>query len=475
MMLIKVFNIMYYITLYMEKDVENKWVIILGCLLLFCVQFIGNMVTVALPTIASDLDLTVEMLNSINLAFLIMSVSLMLPLGKYVSKYGIGKYLKFSIVLMIVGLLLSACSTDIHTLLFSRVLQGVATAIINGAMYVIVTIQLPSDKLGYALGIMGSCGYVGLCLSNTVSGMVVYYLSWRVVFLILIPVYLIMLFILIKLNKEWHTDDIKEVDNIGSILYALFMGLFLYGIVKLDNNNIFVLILSIVILIIFLRFEKNTEHPVYNLRLLKNFQYVLGNYSAFVMYFMTFIASYILNFYLQEALGYDTRFTGLFLLATPLAVVLVSSFAGKLSDKRDERTISSIALIFILINVIILFFMDCVPIYVLLLACVLQGIGHGLFSSPNNRFVLTIVDQKDLSDASTILSTSKDVGKSMSLSLFSIICGVFLGTSNAIDDNIHSLLISSKIMLGIVILLGFSSIILLILNKKRQCRQPNFF
>ena len=82
MMLIKVFNIMYYITLYMEKDVENKWVIILGCLLLFCVQFIGNMVTVALPTIASDLDLTVEMLNSITLAFLIMSVSLMLPLGK---------------------------------------------------------------------------------------------------------------------------------------------------------------------------------------------------------------------------------------------------------------------------------------------------------------------------------------------------------------------------------------------------------
>lgn len=452
----------------MKKEVENKWVIILGCLLLFCVQFIANMVTVALPTIALDLDLDVEMLNAINLVFLITSVSLMLPLGNYVSKYGIGKYLKCSIVLMTVGLLISAFSTDINTLLISRVFQGVATAIINGAMYVIVTIQLPSDKLGYALGIMGSCGYVGLCLSNTVSGMVVYYLSWRAVFLILIPVYLITLFILIKLNKEWYTDDVKEIDNIGSLLYALFMGLFLYGIVKLDNNNIFVLMLSIVILIIYLMFEKNKKHPVYDLGLLKNFQYVLGNYSAFVMYFMTFIASYILNFYLQDALGYDTRFTGLFLLATPLAVVLVSSFAGKLSDKRDERTISSIALTFILINVILLFFMDCVPLYVLLGACVLQGIGHGLFSSPNNRFVLTIVDQKDLSDASTMLSTCKDVGKSMSLALFSIICGFVLGNSNFIDNNIHSFLISSKIMLAIVIFLGFSSIILLILSKKRE-------
>ena len=243
------------------------------------------------------------------------------------------------------------------------------------------------------------------------------------------------------------------------------MGLFLYGIVKLDNANFFVLILSFVFLFIFLKVEKNKKHPVYNLKLLKNFKYVLGNYSAFVMYFMTFIASYILNFFLQNALGYDARLTGLFLLATPLAVVFVSSFAGKLSDKRDERIISSIALTFILVNVVLLFFMDCVPVYVLLIACVLQGIGHGLFSSPNNRFVLTLVDQKDLSDASTILSTSKDVGKSMSLSLFSITCGFVLGASNSLESNIPLFITSSKIMLIIVIFLGISSIILLLLNK----------
>ena len=449
----------------MKKEVEDKWVMILGCLLLFCVQFIANMVTVALPTIESDLHLTVEMLNAINLVFLITSVSLMLPLGKYVSRYGIGKYLKYSIVLMSVGLLLSAFSTDIVTLLTSRIIQGVATAVINGAMYVIVAIQLPSDKLGYALGIMGSCGYVGLCLSNTVSGIVVYYLSWRAVFLILIPVYIITLLILIKLNKEWHTDEVNETDNVGSIIYALFMGLFLYGIVRLDNNNIFILILSIIVLFIFLKVEKNKEYPVYNLKLLKNFKYVLGNYSAFVMYFMAFIASYILNLYLQNVLGYDARLTGLFLLATPLAVVFVSFFAGKMSDKIDERTISVIALTFILINVVLLFFMDLVPVYVLLIACVLQGIGHGMFSSPNNRFVLTSVDQKDLYDASAILSTSKDVGKSMSLSVFTIVCGFILGNSNAFEGNISSFITSSKVMLVIVIFLGISSIILLISNK----------
>ena len=246
------------------------------------------------------------------------------------------------------------------------------------------------------------------------------------------------------------------------------MGLLLYGVEELDSQNIFILILSIIFLIIFFKYEKNKKNPVCNLELLKNLKYVLGNYTAFVMYFMTFIATYILNLYLQHALGFDARLAGTFLLATPLAVVFISAFAGKLSDERDERTISSIALTLILINVVILFFMDCVPIYFLIIACVLQGIGHGLFSSPNNRFVLTSIDQKDLADASPMLSTSKDVGKTMSLSLFSIICGFVLGSSNALEKNIPSLIFSSKIMLGIVICFLISAIILLSLSKIKE-------
>ena len=452
----------------MNKLAEDKWVTILGCLLLFCVQFIVNMVIVALPSMASDLHLNVDMENAINLVFLITSVALMIPLGTYISKYGIGRYLKISLLLMTIGLILSAFSTDINMLLFSRFIQGIAAAIINSSIYVIVALQLPSDRLGYVLGIMGSCGYIGLCLSNTISGFVVYYLSWRAVFLILVPIYIISLLILIKLNKEWYTDHIEVTDHIGSILYVLFIGLFLYGIIELDNNDMWVMAASLVILIIFIFVERHISNPRYDLTIFRNFKYLLGNYSAFVMYFMTYIASYILNYYLQHVLGYDARWTGLFLLATPLAVVFVSTFAGKLSDKLDERVLSSIALIFILIDVLLLFFMDVVPVYMLLVACILQGIGHGLFSSPNNRFVLTQVDQKDLSNASAVLSTNKDVGKSVSLAMFTAICGFVLGSNSTLDNNASSFILSSKITFAIALLLGIITLILLILDRIKE-------
>lgn len=452
----------------MNKIVEDKWVTIIGCLLLFSVQFIANMVIVALPSMSSNLHLDFEMENAINLVFLITSVSLMVPLGTYVSKYGIGRYLKISLLLMIFALLLSAFAADINMVLFSRFLQGIATAVINTSMYVIVTLQLPSDRLGYALGIMGSCGYVGLCLSNTVSGFIVYYFGWRVIFLVLIPIYIATLLMLIKLDKEWYIEDIEISDHVGSILYVMFMILFLYGIARLDNNNLEVIMASLVIFGIFIYFERHISNPRYDLRIFRNPKYLIGNYSAFVMYAMAFIASYILNFYLQYVLGYDSRWTGLFLLSTPVAVVFVSSFAGKLSDRIDERLISSIALVFILIDVLLLFFMDVVPLYMLLVACILQGIGHGLFSSPNNRFVLTQVSEKDLSNASAVLSTSKDVGKSISLAMFTVISGFFMGSANTYDGNASAFLLPSKITLAISLLLGISALILLILNRLKD-------
>lgn len=452
----------------MNKIVEDKWVTIIGCLLLFSVQFIANMVIVALPSMSSNLHLDFEMENAINLVFLITSVSLMVPLGTYVSKYGIGRYLKISLLLMIFALLLSALALDINMIMFSRFLQGIATAIINSSMYVIVTLQLPSDRLGSALGIMGSCGYVGLCLSNTVSGFVVYYFGWRVIFLVLIPIYIATLLMLIKLDKEWYIEGIEISDHVGSLLYVMFMSLFLYGIARLDNNNLEVIISSLVVFAVFVYFERHISNPRYDMRIFRNHKYLLGNYSAFVMYAMAFIASYILNFYLQYILGYDSRWTGLFLLLTPVTVVFVSSFAGKLSDRIDERLISSIALFFILIDVLLLFFMDMVPFYMLLVACILQGIGHGLFSSPNNRFVLTQVSEKDLSNASAMLSTSKDVGKSISLAIFTVISGFFMGSANTYNGNASAFLVPSKITLAISLLLGISALILLVLNRLKD-------
>lgn len=82
----------------MNKLKEDKYVIILGCLLFFSIQILGNMVTIALPSISQTFNLTVDLENAVNLIYLVLVISLLLPLSKFISKHGVGRFLKIGIV-----------------------------------------------------------------------------------------------------------------------------------------------------------------------------------------------------------------------------------------------------------------------------------------------------------------------------------------------------------------------------------------
>jgi MFS family permease len=145
-------------------------------------------------------------------------------------------------------------------------------------------------------------------------------------------------------------------------------------------------------------------------------------------------------------------------------MVFVALYAGKLSDKYDSRIISSIAMVLISGSLIIFALLEYIPFYMIILGVVLQGIGHGLFSSPNNRFVLTSVEVEDLPDASSFLSTVKEMGKLFSTTIFNVICVLFMGRVE-ISKNVSGLIISSRFMMVVCLIMSLSCIILLCVSK----------
>ncbi|MBQ2354139.1 MAG: hypothetical protein II396_07470 [Methanobrevibacter sp.] len=73
-----------------------------------------------------------------------------------------------------------------------------------------------------------------------------------------------------------------------------------------------------------------------------------------------------------------------------------------------------------------------------------------------------------MSNASAVLSTNKDVGKSVSLAMFTAICGFVLGSNSTLDNNASSFILSSKITFAIALFLGIITLILLILDKIKE-------
>lgn len=446
---------------------KDLLVLVIAALIQFITSFIGSMIQVAIPLMSRDLNLTIELANWISISYMIALIAVSIPLSRVISKYGVKRFTIIGVIVLSIGLIMSAIASDVYFLLFSRVIQGISVAVLLISIYMFVVNQISEDNVGSALGIVGSMGYIGMTSAPTISGFVVYYLSWRPLFVVMAVALVIELILLFKIDGEWKNDS-KPINVRGSVFYILIMILFVLGLTNITRPfGVPLLILSFISFFIFVKVEIHNSNTIFDLNLFRDFRYVVGNYAAFIAYFITFISTYILNFHLQYVLGFDSRIAGIILLSTPLIMVLVSPYSGKLSDKYDDRVLAGIAMSILLVVMFSLCFIELLPLYLLIAVMIVQGIGHGLFSPPNNKYVLTLVDNDDLGDASSMLTSSKEIGKTISLSTYNVICLVIIGNQAIGSDTIPGLISSSHLIMAISAVLTLSAAILLFYSKFR--------
>ena len=452
---------------------EKSYIIIIAATAQLLEQMIANMTVVALPEILNDLNFTASNIMWVNLIYLSVFVAFCIPFSKVISRYGVKRCIFYSTLALMISIVISIFSFNQYMFLLSRLIQGLTSASLSVGLYIIIVEALPIDSLGAGLGIVSSAGYVGMLIAPSFMGFMIYLANWKIAFTILIPFLITILFLLTRVKNEW-TIETDKFNYIGSSLYIVMMFLFVYGVTTLYEYGLIPLIASLIILIIFIRYERKSTNPIYDFKLFKDVKYMIGNYAAMVTYFTTTVAITALSFHLRYVLDIEEYIIGLILIISPILMIGMSGFAGKLTDKIDPRIISGIAMMFICISMVMFFFLDFISIEMVYLACIIQGIGNGLFSAPNNKYVLTLVDEKDLPDASSFLSSSKEFGKILSGGIFSLILSIFIGTQALGPNHLDYLLVqSTNLMMFINIIFALSATILLFYSKYKYEKGGN--
>lgn len=452
---------------------KERLTLIVAAVAQLIMQLIANMTVVALPKISSNLNFSAEMLMWVNLIYLMSFVAFSLPFAKIISQYGVKKCTKTILYLLFISILLSVLSINDWMFLLSRLIQGFTSASLAISLYVMIVEEFEDSAIGSALGIVSSAGYVGMLIAPSFMGFVSYISNWKLGFLVLIPIIAILLIFINKIDYEWTTEK-RPVDNIGSLIYVIIMILFTYGMTELDKFGAIFVVISLVLLILFIKVEKSVSEPIFNFKLVRNIKYVIGNYAAMGTYFTTTITITALSLHLQYVLNTEEYVVGLILIIAPIIMVGMSGLSGRLSNRMDPRVISGVAMMFICASSVVLFFIDFIPFNIILFGCALQGIGNGLFSAPNNKYVLTLVDEKDLPDASSVLSTSKEFGKILSAGIFTLILSVYVGNQEFGPKHLNPLLIqSTNLMMFVCILVTLSAGILLFYSKFKHEHAPN--
>ena len=443
----------------LEKN--PKLILITGCLLLFLTSFVGSMMTVALPIISTQMNLSISMTNAISLVYLIAAMALPVPLSVYVGYFGIKKYTLIGIVLLTFGVVMSIFSQDIWMLLLSRLVQGIAVSALAVAIHMPIASSMPEEKVGWALGIVGSSGYLGLTTAPAITGFILAFFSWQSIFIVVLPICIVIFLLILKIESK-NIIEKNPVDHIGSVLFIAACVILITGLNDINTYGIISLVLSAVLFIALFIYERNRTNQLYNFGLFKNLEYVIGNVAAMISYFVTNLAtSYIVTFYLSLVLHLDSIVVGLLLLINPIIMVIFSPMAGRTADKYDPKILSSIALFILMCAMIVFYFVDVLPFYFIIVGLVLQGLGQAIFSSPNNKTVLTLVTDDDLADASAMLSSCKELGKSLGVASYTAVFSFLAGVNAVLGDNTEYILTTNHSLIIVTIALLIVGIVLL--------------
>src|SRR5699024_3137807 len=98
-------------------------------------------------------------------------------------------------------------------------------------------------------------------------------------------------------------------------------------------SNIYIIlafVAAIILFVLFIHLQKNTDQPMIELRIFKNHDFTLGLVVGFLIFVTNFFFNVVSPFYLENALGMKASIAGYILMMFPVVQVIVAPISGKM-------------------------------------------------------------------------------------------------------------------------------------------------
>ena len=327
---------------------------------------------------------------------------------------------------------LCALSPSIYLLVAFRFLTGISAAVVLAANVPLMLLYFTPQVKGRMLGISVSAVFVGLALGPTLGGVLNDTLGWRAIFVLGIVLSMLAFAFCLRLK-----DDSKEAsasfDHRGNTLYVIAIMLLMLGLTELTTQQWGPLVLcaGVLVLVVFVLFEWRCERPMLHVRLFAQSRaYGFSNLATMLNFAAVFAVSYTMAIYLQNVKGLDAAVAGLILIAQPLAQVVLAPVSGRLSDRFAPAAIATVGVALCTCSLGMLLTLNTdTPLWFIVTALVVLGIGLGAFSAPNNNAILSCVDRSHYSEANATVSTMRGIGQTASLAFASLMLSSSLGST----------------------------------------------
>ena len=317
----------------------NPWVVTFSVMLATFMEVLDTtVVNVSIPHIAGNLASTNEEGTWVVTSYLV-SNAIVLPISGWLANYFGRKRL---LLLCVAGFTLtSLCcgmATSLAQLIVFRVLQGLTGGGLQPLAQAILLETFPKERHGHAMAAFGIGILLAPILGPTLGGWITDNYSWRWIFYLNLPVGVLSLFLMNRFVFDPHYVKRGEgkVDLWGIGFLALGIGSLQ---VLLDNGQrkdwfssnyirIFTALCIFGLVALVVR-ELMTDHPVVDLRVLKNRSFSSGVFLIGMLGFVLYASLVLLPLYLQTLMGYPAYNSGLALSPRGIGALLFTPLDRK--------------------------------------------------------------------------------------------------------------------------------------------------
>jgi EmrB/QacA subfamily drug resistance transporter len=428
--------------------------------------------TVALPTLAAELDASPAQSTWILVGYMVVTTALILVFGRLADIVGRRPLYLAGLVVFTVASGLCIVSPSPGWLIAARVLQGVGAASVVTNNTALLTDTFPRHLLGRALGWNATVAAVAQVIGPVIGGAATALIGWRGLFVVVLVIGMIATaasFAVIP-RTSTSTADREPFDLTGAMLSTVLLTVVVLALTPGLTTSSWLPWLcggvAIATAVVFVVVQVRRAHPLIDVQLFRTRGIALVLVACMLTGAATYAVPLIISLF-EQAVDDTTPFVA-GLLVTPVAVgtIVAAVAAGALVTRTAPRTLTAIGMTLNIIGLsgmTLTLSVNGVPLVVTSAFLFVVGCGVGMFMTPSTSALMLTVPVERRGIANGMRSTMQNVGNLLSTALVLAIVPTGIGAAASHDElgdyvndlRTAGLMLTLLAVVGMVVCLAF--------------------
>ena len=419
----------------------------------------ATVVATALPAMAQALGTSAVRLNVAITSYL-LAVAVFVPISGWAAdRFGARRVFVAAIGLFTLSSIACALSGTITQLVLSRIVQGMAGAMMVPVGRIILLRIVPKNQLLKAMSFLSMPALLGPVIGPPLGGFLVTYASWHWIFLINIPIGILGIFLVLRFISEVRDVDAPKLDAIGFVLSAACLAMIVSAFEALGHGLLpwpWMVALAVTGTLSGLAYvwhAKRIPNPIIDLSLMKIHTFKVSVLAGNLCRFTVGATPFLLAVMLQVAFGLSPFAAGMITFAGAAGALLMKFVASPILTHWGFRRVLTInavlAGVFIAVCAL---FNATTPAWLMISVLLLGGFFRSLQFTGVNTLTYADIAPEQMSRASSFSAMAQQLGVSLGVGVAAVTLNLSMAARDATS------LTSSDVALGFIVIGAFAAI-----------------